>query len=122
MVDPQNQQLPTVDYALVLLVLASHRFWWSLAQKAPYSPRREEIIMQNAKGPWLKDYCKVCGEINCTASHLRFEKTQAGMQAVIAETPGRTVPTGPLKPKRAQTEKPTLLEAFHEEVKQGKLF
>jgi len=52
----------------------------------------------------------------------RIEHTQAGKQVVISDTPDRVVPDSPLKPKRSQTEKPTLLEMYQEEIKQGKLF
>ena len=52
----------------------------------------------------------------------RIEQTEAGAQTVIAETPQRKVPETGLKPKKAQTNKPTLLEVYQEEVKQPKLF
>jgi len=53
---------------------------------------------------------------------VRIEHTEAGKQVVISDTPDRVVPNSPLKPKRSQTEKPTLLEMYQEEIKQGKLF
>ncbi len=43
-------------------------------------------------------------------------------QAVIPETPGRTVPTGPLRPKVGQTDKPLDLEMVELDRKQGDLF
>jgi hypothetical protein len=52
----------------------------------------------------------------------RIEQTQAGAQTVIGDTPERKIPDTALKPKRAQTNKPTLLEMYEEETKQQKLF
>lgn len=52
----------------------------------------------------------------------RFELTKAGPQAVVPGTPGRVVPDAPLRAKRKQSEKPTLLELYEAEISQGKLF
>ena len=58
----------------------------------------------------------------CHMDQPRIEHTEAGKQVVISDAPKRIVPDTPLKPKRSQTEKPTLLEMYQEEIKQGKLF
>lgn len=89
------------------------------------------------------DYCPICSEIdtacNCyplraiprhdddasapEVEHPRIEIIATGeKQCVIAETPARTIPSGPLKPKRPQTEKPTLLELYEGIISQPKLF
>jgi hypothetical protein len=39
-------------------------------------------------------------------------------QTLIPDIPGRSIPDKRLEPKRKQTEKPTLLEMFEDEIKQ----
>lgn len=43
-------------------------------------------------------------------------------QTILPDLPPRQIPTGKLEPKRKQTDKPTLLELFQDEIKQRKLF
>jgi hypothetical protein len=50
------------------------------------------------------------------------EAVKRELQTLIPDTPQRKVPETGLKPKRVQTNKPTLLEVYEEEVKQPKLF
>lgn len=50
--------------------------------------------------------------------HAQIEK----VQQQIDDLPPRTIPDKPLTPKRKQTEKPTLLEMYEQEIKQPKLF
>ncbi len=87
----------------------------------------------------MDKYCPQCGEVNwCACAKLYAESqeiyreriknqvsidyTESGPQYMIPDAPTRKVPTTPLKPKRPQTEKPTLLEMYEEEIKQPKLF
>ena len=53
---------------------------------------------------------------------MRIEHTEAGPQIVIDDTPPRTIPAGPLKPRRKQTDKLMELEKPVIEAQQGKLF
>ena len=55
-------------------------------------------------------------------ARTRLEKTEAGMQGVLRETPGREIPASGLKPKVRQTEKLTPLEGAVEAKKQPGLF
>ena len=52
---------------------------------------------------------------------MRTEHTEAGDQAIIPETPARSVPSGPLRPKVEQSGAPLELECVKDEEKQGKL-
>jgi hypothetical protein len=52
----------------------------------------------------------------------RVEKTQAGDQYVISETPPRQIPDAPLRAKRPQRDGLTELEIGSEEDRQEKLF
>lgn len=51
----------------------------------------------------------------------RIERTEAGDQAIIPETPARSVPSGPLVPKVGQNGAPLPLEMVEEDGKQGRL-
>ncbi len=51
-----------------------------------------------------------------------IDYTAEGPQYMIPDAPTRKVPTTGLKPKRPQTEKPTLLEIYETEQQQPKLF
>ncbi len=52
---------------------------------------------------------------------IRTEATPAGRQVIIAETPPRKVPSTAIRAKRAQTERPTPLESYEADSKQGRL-
>ena len=56
----------------------------------------------------------------CPPPAPRQEQTPAGMQTIIEETPARSIPDAPLRPKKKQSEKPLALENV--EAKQGRLF
>ncbi len=70
------------------------------------------------------NYCPKCGEVIWCACACRppIDHTESGAQYMIPDAPTRKVPDTPLRAKRAQTEKPTLLEMYEEEQKQPKLF
>jgi hypothetical protein len=51
-----------------------------------------------------------------------IDYTEAGPQYMIPDAPTRKVPDTGLKPKRAQTTKPTILELYETEQQQPKLF
>jgi len=84
------------------------------------------------------NYCPKCGEVLqpvafcadvlgcalCKETHHRppIDYTESGAQYMIPDAPTRKVPDTPLRAKRVQTEKPTLLEMYEEETKQPKLF
>lgn len=53
---------------------------------------------------------------------MRIEQTEAGPQVVINDTTPRTIPAGPLRPKRKQTDRLMELEKPMIEAQQGKLF
>lgn len=55
-------------------------------------------------------------------SFLRIEKTEAGDQAVIPETPERIVPTGKLTAKVRQNDAPLELEGLDAAQNQADLF
>lgn len=103
--------------------------------------------MEKVKTMTPGDYCSRCGEVNwraCACKPIDFgadipaneinnpcwipvdapsiDHTAAGAQYVIPDSPQRKVPETPLRAKRAQTTKPTVLEMYEEETKQPKLF
>jgi len=68
-------------------------------------------------------YCEVCGEVKTAcACRPSIDYTESGAQYMIPDAPTRRVPDTPLRAKKAQTTKPTVLEMYEEEIKQPKLF
>lgn len=61
-------------------------------------------------------------KISTRPAEIRTEQTPAGRQVVLDDTPARSVPSAPLKPKRAQTDKPLALEMPEIEAKEPELF
>jgi len=76
---------------------------------------------------WIAGNCPDCGEkpppdALDRAGITVIDYTESGPQYMIPDAPTRKVPATPLRAKRPQTEKLTVLELYETEQKQPKLF
>ena len=86
---------------------------------------RERRELRRVRPPTVYT-CQHCGTRSNALVHClgpRLETLSTGeQQAVIPQTPPRTIPAAPLRPRRQQNEAPLPLEMPGIEAKQGRLF